>query len=129
MDVRDSMVKIYSVQNEPDYDNPRNMSGPKSSSGSGCVIQGNRILTNAHVVSNQTFIQVRQHGQAKKYQAQMVAVSQEADLSLLTVDEPSFFSEDKSFQIGKLPEVQQEVIVYGLRRIKERNQHGHHLKK
>jgi len=113
IDERDSMVKIYSVQNEPDYDNPWNMSGPESSSGSGCVIQGNRILTNAHVVSDQTFIQVRQHGQAKKYQARVVAVSHEADLALLTVDEPSFFSEVKSLQIGTLPEVQQEVVVYG----------------
>jgi hypothetical protein len=27
-DVRDSMVKIYSVQNSPDYNNPWNMTGP-----------------------------------------------------------------------------------------------------
>ena len=49
-DVRDSMVKIYSVKNQPDYDNPWNMESPESVSGSGCVINGNRILTNAHVV-------------------------------------------------------------------------------
>jgi len=50
-DVRDSMVKIYSVQNKPDYDNPWNMDGPESVNGSGCVISGNRILTNAHVIA------------------------------------------------------------------------------
>jgi len=53
-DVRNSMVKIYCVQNEPDYDNPWQMRGSETFSGSGCVIEGNRILTNAHVVSDHT---------------------------------------------------------------------------
>jgi len=44
-DVRESVVKIYCVENTPDYDNPWNMSGPESYSGSGCVIKGNLILT------------------------------------------------------------------------------------
>ena len=65
-DIRDSMVKIYSVQNSPDYNNPWNMAGPEPVSGSGCIIEGNRILTNAHVISDQTFIQVRLHGHSKK---------------------------------------------------------------
>ena len=56
IDVRDSIVKIYCVQNRPDYENPWNMSGPEMSGGSGCVIDGKRILTNAHVVSDNTFI-------------------------------------------------------------------------
>jgi S1-C subfamily serine protease len=73
-DVRDSMVKIYSVQNEPDYDNPWQMKGPEAFSGSGAIIEGNRILTNAHVVSNHTFIMVRLHGQAKKHPAKVIAV-------------------------------------------------------
>lgn len=90
VDVRDAMVKIYSVQNQPDYDNPWNMKGPKSYSGSGCVIDGNRILTNAHMVSDQTFMQVRRHGQSKKFRAQVLAVSHEADLALLTVTDRSF---------------------------------------
>jgi len=73
-DVRESMVKIYCVKNTPDYDNPWNMSGPKSYSGSGCVIKGNLILTNAHVVSDQTFLQVRLYGQSKKHTAKVVSV-------------------------------------------------------
>jgi len=112
-DVRESMVKIYCVKNTPDYDNPWNMSGPGSSSGSGCVIKGNLILTNAHVVSDQTFLQVRLYGQSKKHTAKVVSVSHEADLALITVDNPAFFKGIKPIQFGKLPEVQDEVIVYG----------------
>jgi len=112
-DVKDSMVKIYAVENRPDYDNPWNMKGPKAASGSGCVIAGNRILTNAHVVSDQTFIQVRLYGQSKKYPAKVLAVSHEADLALLTVDEALFFQGVKPLAFGQLPQVEQEVVVYG----------------
>jgi len=111
--VRDAMVKIYSVQNQPDYDNPWNMKGPKSFSGSGCIIDGNRILTNAHMVSDQTFIQVRRHGQSKKYRAEVLAVSHEADLALMTVEDTAFFKGVEPLKFAELPEVRQEVVVYG----------------
>ena len=112
-DVRRSMVKIYCVQNEPDYGNPWNMKGPESFSGSGCVIEGNRILTNAHVVSNPTFIQVRLNGQSQKHEAKIIAISHDADLALLGVDDPSFFEGVMPLKFGSLPEIEQEVIVYG----------------
>jgi S1-C subfamily serine protease len=107
------MVKIYCVQNEPDYDNPWNMRGPETFSGSGCVIAGNRILTNAHVVSNHTFIMVRLHGQSEKHQANLIAISHDADLALLGVEDPAFFKGVKPLKFGSLPEIEQEVIVCG----------------
>ena len=112
-DIRESMVKIYSVQNSPDYNNPWNMLGPVSVSGSGCIIKDHRILTNAHVVSDQTFIQVRLHGKSKKYEANVVAVSHEADLALLTVADKKFFKGAAALKFGTLPEIQQEAFVYG----------------
>ena len=112
-DVREAMVKIFAVQNRPDYTNPWNMFGPNSLSGSGCVISGRRILTNAHVVSDNTFIQVRLFGQSRKYEARVLAVSHEADLALLSVDDPHFFDGVTPLEIGDLPQVQQAVVVYG----------------
>ena len=108
-DVKDSMVKIYAVENHPDYDNPWNMKGPSAASGSGCVIEGNRILTNAHVVSDQTFIQVRLHGRSKNHPARVLAVSHEADLALLTVDEPDFFQGLKPQVFSQLRQVKWET--------------------
>ena len=85
VDIRDSIVKIYCVRNSPDYDNPWDRQGPQRKfHGSGCVISGKRILTNAHVVSDHTFIQVQLHGQPIKYNAQVLFISHEADLALLT---------------------------------------------
>lgn len=112
-DVREAIVKIYAIHNRPDYYNPWSMEGPRSSTGSGCIISKRRILTNAHVVSDETFIQVRRYGQSKRYQARVLSVSHHADLALLTVDDPSFFDDVEPMETGALPESQEEVHVYG----------------
>jgi S1-C subfamily serine protease len=112
-DVREAIVKIYTVHNVPDYYNPWNMRGPQSSTGSGCIIKGNRILTNGHVVRDQTFVQVRRFGESRRYQARVLFVSHQADLALLTVDDPAFFQDIDPLPLGKLPETQQKVNVYG----------------
>ncbi|HHV63208.1 MAG TPA: serine protease [Firmicutes bacterium] len=112
-DVREAIVKVYAVHNPPDYYNPWNMEGPSAVTGSGCIIEGNRILTNAHVVSDQTFLQVRRYGEADLYQARVAAVSHEVDLALLEVDDPSFFKGVKPLELGDLPEIQERVLVYG----------------
>ena len=113
IDERSSIVKIYTVSVEPFYSVPWTMDATTLSSGSGCVIKGNRILTNAHVVSDQTFIQVRLYGKAEKYTAKVLAVSHESDLAILTVENSAFFDDVKPLEIGELPEIQQNVSVYG----------------
>ena len=112
-DVREAIVKVYTVSNSPDYYNPWSMQGPRASSGSGCMIEGNLILTNAHVVGNQTFLQVRKYGDTQRFTARVVAVSHLTDLALLTVDDEQFFEGEPALSLGELPETQQEVLVYG----------------
>jgi S1-C subfamily serine protease len=112
-DVREAIVKVYTVSNAPDYYNPWSMQGPRSSSGSGCIIENNLILTNAHVVSNQTFLQVRKYGDTQRYRAQVLAVSHLTDLALLSIEDPEFFEGEPALSFGELPETQQEVLVYG----------------
>ncbi|MGD2270472.1 MAG: serine protease [Desulfobacterales bacterium] len=112
-DVRDAMIKIYAYQQEPYYYDPWSMNRSTFSSGSGCVIEGHRILTNAHVVSDQTFVQVLRYGHPQKHKARIIAVSHAVDLALLTVDDPDFFEGVTPLALGELPEVQQEVYVYG----------------
>jgi len=109
---RDAIVKIYTIINKPDYFRPWNTS-TKRLSGSGCIISGNRILTNAHVVADQTFLEVRRHGQPQRHKAKVLSVSHEADLALLTVDDKEFFSNVVPLEFGKLAKMQQDVVVYG----------------
>jgi len=112
-DMKKAMVKIYTVVKKPDFDTPWNRKGIESVTGSGCVIEGNRIITNAHVVSDHTFIQVRLYGHPDKHTARVVAVAHEVDLALLTVDSPDFFDNIPFVPLADLPEIQQEVMVMG----------------
>ncbi len=109
--VRDAMVKIYAYQREPYYYDPWSMNRPTSSSGSGCLIEGDRILTNAHVISDLSYVEVLRYGEPRKFKARIIAVSHAADLALLTVDDPTFFIGVKPLALGDLPQVQQEVYV------------------
>lgn len=111
--IRDAIVKVYSVYNTPDFYNPWNMQGPRASTGSGAVIDGNRILTNAHVVSDVTFLQVRRYGETERFRARVAAVSHQSDLALIVVDDPAFFEGIEPLPIGGLPETHSEVSVYG----------------
>ena len=112
-DVDEAIVKIYAVYSDYDYNMPWQLSGQERGFGSGCIISGNRILTNAHVVANQTFIQVKRAGHAKKYNAAVVIIAHECDLALLKVDDPSFFSGVKPLTLGTLPRMRDKVAVYG----------------
>lgn len=111
--ISNSVVKIYTVASSYSYDNPWQMSGQYKGTGSGCIIEENRILTNAHVVSNSTFIQVKKAGQADKFIARIVSISHDSDLAILTVDDPEFFKNSVPIKLGDLPQVRDKVAVYG----------------
>jgi len=110
--IEDSIVKIYSVFKSPSYDTPWN-SSIRRSNGSGTIIEGQRILTNAHVVANNTFLEVQRNGDTKKYKAKVEFISHQADLALLKVDDAKFFEGTKALDLGDLPNIQEEVTVYG----------------
>ncbi len=112
-DVKDSVVKIYTANARHNYQEPWQMHGQGSYQGSGAIIGSNKILTNAHVVSDHTFIQVRRAGRAKKFTAQLEVISHESDLAILSVDDASFFSGVQPLAIGELPNVKDRVAVYG----------------
>ena len=111
-DIKDSIVKIYTVSKVPNYSIPWN-SSIRRSNGSGSIIMGNRILTNAHVVANQTFIEVKRYGDTKRYEAEVEFISHQVDLALLKVKDDNFFDGTSSLELGELPKIQQEVTVYG----------------
>ena len=58
-------------------------------------------------------VQAQKHNDPQRYLARVTFVSHEADLAIITVDDPSFFSDLQPLSIGLLPEPLQEVSVYG----------------
>ena len=83
------------------------------SSGSGVVIGGHRILTNAHNIADCTIITVRKHNTDTIYTAKVEFVDHSCDLATLKVDEPDFHSDITPFEIGETPPLQAEVLAIG----------------
>lgn len=111
--LKDAVVKIHTTSTPADYFTPWRLLNAEQSSGSGAVISGNRILTNAHVVADATYIQAQKHGDPRKYLARVAFISHEADLAILDVADEQFFNGLRPLAIGSLPEPLQEVSVFG----------------
>jgi U5 snRNP spliceosome subunit len=65
--IQKSLVRITSTEVEPDYRAPWNTGAIGRGVGAGFVIDGPRIMTNAHVVSNTRYLTVEREGDPNKY--------------------------------------------------------------
>jgi len=111
-----SVVKVLTVSDEPDYEQPWQTKGPQGATGSGAVIRtqrGLRVLTNAHVVQNQVYVEVKRHGRAEKYAATVEGVGHECDLAILDVTDRDFFRRAEPLPLGRLPALSARVSVLG----------------
>lgn len=120
-----SVVKVFTVHSSPNYFQPWQNKPQRETSGSGVVVAapvpgGVGILTNAHVVADQTFVQVRRHGSSVKHRARVHAVGHACDLAVLAVDDPSFWAEGSASEhppaplsLGETPCLQDQVTVVG----------------
>ena len=108
----DSVVMVYATSKS---DNPRApwSSHTLSGSGSGFMLEGGRIITNAHVVENHTFIEIQRDGDSKRFEAEVEAVAHEVDLAILRLKAPDELKNIQPLILGELPDVHQEVTVYG----------------
>lgn len=111
--VAKSLVRIEATSQEPDYKAPWNPGQVSGGVGAGFIIGGNRIMTNAHVVSNARFLTVSKEGDPKPHQARVVFIAHDCDLAILTVDEPGFFKNTVALDFGGIPAIESVVSVYG----------------
>ncbi len=112
--IRESVVKIYSTMRNPDVVRPWQKQSPQEASGTGIVIEGKRILTNAHVVSyaSQVFVEPNQSGE--KLAATVEFAAPGIDLAVLKLEDESFFDKRPPLpRAEKLPEIKEAVTVYG----------------
>lgn len=112
-DVYRSVVRIEAAVQIPDYATPWNSGRFSGGIGTGFIIGENRILTNAHVVSNARRLLITVHGSPVKYPAKVEFIAHDCDLALLSVEDFSDFSEFPAFEIGGVPELESQVRVIG----------------
>jgi S1-C subfamily serine protease len=111
--VQKSLVRITATAVEPDYKAPWNAGSIGRGIGAGFVIEGNRIMTNAHVVSNSRYLTVERDGDPNKYPATVQFVAHDCDLALITVAQPNFFKNMVPLKFGGIPELESVVSAYG----------------
>jgi len=112
--IRDLVVKIHAVHQTPDLLRPWTKNSPQQVKGSGVVIDGKRILTNAHVVKYASQIYVQPNQSANHIPARVEAMAPGIDLAVLKLDDESFFDKRGSMPFAKeLPRVKDIVNVYG----------------
>lgn len=110
----DSTIKLFVTHIEPNYSLPWQMRRQTSSTSSGFVISGNRILTNAHCVDNFALVKVKKRHSATKYVAEVLAIGRECDLAVITVADKEFWKGLTPITLAeRLPSLQQEVTVVG----------------
>ena len=111
--VKKALVKVYTSHQLFDYLSPWQYGKSANSTATGFIIDGERIITNAHAVLNSKFLQVRKEGDSKKYKAVVKFTSEEYDLALVEIEDKSFFNGTVPLKLGTLPEIQEKLTVYG----------------
>ena len=108
-----SVVLIVTSFSQPDWDQPWRFDSVRRASGTGFVIRGKRIMTNAHVVSWAKQLLVKRYQDPRPYAARVVFVGHDCDLALLEVEDERFFDGVEPLAIGDLPKVRSTVVTYG----------------
>lgn len=112
--LRSSVVKIESTHRFPDLFRPWTKSQPRKSQGSGVIIDGNLILTNAHVVRYARQIYVQGYQSDDRIAATVTAISSGMDLAVLEVQDDKFFTQRPALSLTEnLPSIKDPVNAYG----------------
>ena len=112
-DPLNAVVKVEVTSSEPNFVMPWQNRMSDDTSGSGVVIAGNRILTNAHIVADCTMVAVRKKNNDTLFPAKVLFVDHECDLALLTVDDPKFFADITPMEFDDTPPPQSLVVAAG----------------
>jgi S1-C subfamily serine protease len=112
--VENAVVKVFATVRYPDMSKPWTKQSPQEISGSGVVIDGKRVLTNAHVILYATQIQIQANEAGDKLSATVESFAPGIDLAVLKLDDESFFDTHAPLpRATTMPQVKDSVMVYG----------------
>ena len=111
--VRKGVVQIRTYSQGLDAFSPWLTTGVRASGGTGFIIDKDKIMTNAHVISNAKYIQVQRHNQTVWYEVDVLFVAHDCDLALLKAKDVSFYEDSTSFEFGAIPDLNSSITVVG----------------
>jgi S1-C subfamily serine protease len=111
--IQDSVILIRSVRQDSDPRMPWKQLPMQQGSGTGFVIDGDRVLTNAHNVCNCKYVELRKESVARRFMAKVAFIGHDCDLAILVPAERSFFEGSPPLPLGGIPAVDSTVSTYG----------------
>ena len=111
--IEDSVVKIVNQYNQFSWYTPWASGSTGKGTGSGFVISKNRILTNAHVVSDTAMLLVYFHNDPQPYPARVVAIGHDCDLAILELEDAARIAKVPPLVFDGLPALRSRVVTYG----------------
>lgn len=83
--VMDAVVKVFCMHTKPNFSLPWQRRKQYKSTSSGFIIEGRRVLTNAHSVDFYTQVKLKKRGSDTKYLATVLAIGIECDIGMYVV--------------------------------------------
>jgi S1-C subfamily serine protease len=112
--VANAVVKVFSTMRYPDPSRPWAKQAPTEATASGVIIEGKRILTNAHAVLYASQVQVQPNQSGDKISATVVAIAPGIDLAVLKLDDEALFNTHAPIaRAAALPQIKDAVLAYG----------------
>jgi S1-C subfamily serine protease len=108
-----SVVRLTNTSQRADWQTPWNTGRPRVGQGSGFVIDGGLILTNAHVVADSKDLVLHLHDDANPYPARIVALGHDCDLALVQPVDPEILDGLAPLELGAFPTQGDEVLTLG----------------
>ena len=108
-----SMVRIVNHSQKADWYSPWTSAPTQPSAGSGFVVDGGLVMTNAHVVSDARMLLLYLHGDPTPHEARVVSIAHDCDLALLEPVEVGLLEDIPALKFGALPRLGSLVETYG----------------
>ncbi len=111
--IQKSLIRVTTTAQDANYREPWEPGQIGGGVGAGFIIDGSRVMTNAHVVSNARFVSLERENDPRKYIASVEFVAHDCDLAVLKVSDPAFFTNTVALEFGDIPAIESSVSVYG----------------
>lgn len=112
-DLDRAVARIVNYSQRPNWYAPWDTGQVHESSGSGFVVDGGLVMTNAHVVSDARMLLLYLHGDPDPHPAVVHRVGHDCDLALLRPTEPGLLEGRPTLSFGGLPRLRSTVETFG----------------
>lgn len=113
-ELEQSVVKVLVYSARYDWTAPWRVLPVERGAGTGFLIDGGRIITNAHVVRDARQVLVKRHQLADPFVARVEVVGNDCDLAMLRVDDPAFHKGLRPLPVENgVPAPRSQVTTYG----------------